>query len=555
MDNYLEALFKAVVQKRTLAIIILLMVLTGLSYAAINAPVYRWGDGSTYYMQELSIVNDHDIQYTWQDIQRIMSDRVNDVPAGMYLIKTADGRYFFGKDFTFALFASPFFALIGGNGILLFNALLLFCMILMGYLYLKKDNGILASGYAIIFFLLSTTFVYMFWANPDLYDAFLIMLGLFIWVKYTEKSDVRYLAVASLVLGLAAVSKAPDAVVFIPVALFELYKRRFTNLAIASGAFLLSIAIFCGYFYIQSGTFSFYGGDRLYYSGNYPFWDGYNSTNEAGSQAFSINAGNTISDLVDVNNLKIIPYNLFYYFFGRFTGMLWYFPLAIFALVSFVFQCKGIRYLKEHPEKLPILGAITLYILAYAVVLGDNYLGGGWAVGNRYFYIYPAFIFLLDKVDLKKLAVFLVIAFFTVLPLVMSPIATSNVPYSHTTKSPYTYFPLDMSQLGNLPMEGSGYQDNFGNTFTVFGSHPGFYEGSLVVSTSDMLIQSSTPIQRLNLSLLSDYNHYTGNISYNGFSEVVPISGEEMKTVTITGMKPIYSDSRQYVYEVKVVLD
>lgn len=81
----------------------------------------------------------------------------------MYLIKTIDGRYFFSKDFTFALLASPFFALTGKNGILLFNALLLFSMILMGYLYLKKDNGFPALGYSILFFLLSTTFVYMFW--------------------------------------------------------------------------------------------------------------------------------------------------------------------------------------------------------------------------------------------------------------------------------------------------------------------------------------------------------------------------------------------------------
>lgn len=56
------------------------------------------------------------------------------------------------------------------------------------------------------------------------------MLGLFIWLIYIEKSDVRYLAIASLVLGHAVVSKAPDAVVFIPIILLELYKRRFKNL-------------------------------------------------------------------------------------------------------------------------------------------------------------------------------------------------------------------------------------------------------------------------------------------------------------------------------------
>ena len=371
-------------QKRTLAIIILLLVLAGLAQAASNAPVNRWGDGSTYYMQVLSIVNDHDIQYTQSDIQRIMSNHMGDVPAGMFLIKTMDGRYFFSKDFTFCCSRLLFFALIGNNGILLFNALLLFCMILMGYLYLKKDNGILASGYSVIFFVLSTTFVYMFWMNADLYDAFLIMLGLFLWLIYIEKSDVRYLAIASFIMGLAAVSKAPDAVVFIPLFLFELYKKRFMNLAIASGAFLLSDRGFLRLFLHPERDHILLRRNQLSYSGNYPFHNGFDSTKEAGSRAFSLSSGDTISGMINLDNLKIIPYNLFYYFFGRFTGMLWYYPLAIFALVSFLFQCRNTRYLKEHPEKLCILAAIALYILTYAILIGNNYFGGLWAVGNRY---------------------------------------------------------------------------------------------------------------------------------------------------------------------------
>ena len=222
MDKYLQTLLKAVTQKRILAIIVLLLVLAGLAQAALNAPVNRWGDGSTYYMQVLSIVNDHDIQYTQTDIQRIMAHPLDDVPAGMYPSRPWTAGISSARISPMPFSRPPFFALIGNNGILLFNALLLFCMILMGYLYLKKDNGILASVYSVLFFMLSATYVYMYWMNPDLYDAFLIMLGLFLWLIYVKKADVRYLAIASLVLGLATVSKAPDAVVFIPLFLFEL---------------------------------------------------------------------------------------------------------------------------------------------------------------------------------------------------------------------------------------------------------------------------------------------------------------------------------------------
>ena len=540
--------------KLIISIIILALVLLALVTVALTSPIHRWADGSTYYMQVLSIVYDHDIQYTPADVQHIITYPLGDAPAGMFLIKTLDGRYFYGKDYSFSLFASFFYALIGTNGILLFNALMFFCMILMGYYYLRKYNGTLSIVYSLIFFGLSTLFVYMFWIEPDLYDGFLIMLGLFIWLIYIEKSDVRYLAIASLVLGLVAVSKAPDAVVFIPVFLFELYKRRYVNLLIASGAFLLVAGIFLGYFYLQSGTLSFYGGNRLYYVGNYPFWNSYDSAHEVGIQAFSLNAGNTLSDLFDLNNVKIIPYNIFYYFFGRFTGMLWYYPFAIFALVSLAFQGRRLQYFKEHPEKLCILGAIALYIFTYAVLIGDNYFGGGWAVGNRYFYIYPAFIFLVDKVDWKKAIIFLAIAMITVLPLVSAPIATSDNPGGHTYQFPYTYFPLDLSQLGNLPMTGHAFTEVSGYNFTVYGGNPRSYNGTLLVTSGDMLILSGQPIENLNMTLMAYFDYTNGSISTKGFSEEIPLTDKDIVPVTLTGMEPIYSDRRQYVYDIKVAL-
>ncbi len=381
------------------------------------------------------------------------------------------------------------------------------------------------------------------------------MLGLFIWLIYVKKSDVRYLAVASLVLGLATVAKTPDAVVFIPLAMFELYKRRFTNLMVALGAFAIILVIFYGYFYMQSGTLSFYGGDRLVYTNNFPLWGGYDSVNEAGAQAFSINSGDTISALINTNNLKIIPYNLFYYFFGRFTGMLWYYPFAALALISFLYQCRNVSYVKEHPEKLCILGAIALYIFTYAVLIGDNYFGGGWAVGNRYFYIYPAFIFLLDKVDPKKLAVFLAIALITILPLVSDPIGVSTNINTHTTQFPFTYFPLELSQLGNLPMWGQSLQDGYGNSFTVYQAHAEIYNGTLMVAQSDILLLSGKPIQHLDLSLYSDFSYNNGTVTSNGFVEKVHLLDMELKRVKLTDLKPIYSDSRQYVYEVNVAFE
>jgi len=89
------------------------------------------GDSSTYYMQISSISEDFDIEYSPVDIQRALDNRFGDLPAVLILIKTATGRYYYGKEYSYALFAAPFHLFLGDRGILLFNAVLFWLMILM----------------------------------------------------------------------------------------------------------------------------------------------------------------------------------------------------------------------------------------------------------------------------------------------------------------------------------------------------------------------------------------------------------------------------------------
>lgn len=154
---------------------------------------------------------------------------------------------------------------------------------------------------------------------------------------------------------------------------------------------------------------------------------------------------------------------------------------------------------------------------------------------------------------MKKLIVFLAIALITVLPLVSNPIGVSDDPYKHTTQSPYNYFPIELSQLGNLPIRGSIFQDGYGNSFTVYQTYPEIYNNSLLARPPfDMLILSQTPVQRMDLSLVSESRQGNVTVDANGFIEVVHLAEAELKRITITGMKPVYSDKRQYVYDIKV---
>jgi hypothetical protein len=132
-------------------------------------------------MQISSIVEDKDIQYQQIDLQRALDTSFDDLPAGVFLIRTAAGTYYFGKEFSYALFAAPFFKFLGIQGILIFNALMFWSMILMGFLYLrtKGNSDIVALGTSSLFFIVSTAFVYIFWVHSEIYIMFLLTLGLF----------------------------------------------------------------------------------------------------------------------------------------------------------------------------------------------------------------------------------------------------------------------------------------------------------------------------------------------------------------------------------------
>jgi hypothetical protein len=199
------------------------------------------------------------------------------------------------------------------------------------------------------------------------------------------------------------------------------------------------------------------------------------STGEAGQTISAIvepgqhgmTMGNSLVQAV-VFRLTSIDYmngfiNAIYYFFGRFTGLVWYYPLAAFALISFlilairsqVHEQKIVGPMPElikNPVQYLILTGIILNILFFLFINGSNYFGGQHAVGNRYFWVYPAFLFLIGRVNLKLIIPFILIALVTVVPIISDPVSNSQSPQSHTFILPYPLFPFEYNQVRNLPL-------------------------------------------------------------------------------------------------------
>jgi len=553
----------------SITILCVFLILFGvLASTSLSAPIHRWADSSSYYMQISSIVEDHDIRYQPVDIQRALQNRFDDLPAGLYLIKNDDGNYFYGKEFSYALFASPFFFLLGNSGILFFNALMFCFMILMGFFYLrKKGNSPLLSLFtAFLFFILSTAVVYIFWIHVEIYNMFLIMAGIFFWSLYTEdpKKDTYFLS-AAFIFGLATVAKLPNCLLFLPFLCHEVYNKQFKRSLSILVMFLIPILLFYGFFYFETGSMSFYGGNRLSYMNQYPFIGGFDSINESGQPGFSVEEGR-ISALVTTDILTKSPFNFFYYFFGRFTGMFWYYPLTGFALLSFVLSLVSLRNhtseqntilstMRQNPLRYLVFIGIILNILFYIIVIGNNYLGGQHAIGNRYFYIFPAFLFLIGKIDLKVIVPFIVIALFTVIPLISDPIDTSRLPEKHTFEVPYTILPVEYSQINNLPLWTHQYTSSDYSIYDIDGKGIFSFDPKYIIinGTSHWIIKTKTKNQNVSFMIFStDTREKQIVFTSESHSTEIIINGTNARMVALPLSQAVYEDAEYRIYLFKI---
>jgi hypothetical protein len=535
---------------------------------SLSAPVHRVGDSSTYYLQISSIVNDFNIEYQPIDIHRAILNKFDDLPYGLLLIKTNDGKYFYGKEFSYAIFASPFFALLSNSGILLFNALMFWLMILFGYLYLsKKGNSLILSFFtSLLFFFLSVAVVYVLWIHVEIYNMFLITIGIYILSVYIEnQKNEKYLILSAFVFGIATIAKLPNCLLFLPIIFYELYNRNFKRVFGVFLILLLPIIIFYGFFYLETGSLSFYGGNRLYYTDQFPFINGFNNFNECGRQAFSVEEGR-ISALVTTDVITKTPFNFFYYFFGRFSGMIWYYPLAGFALISFIF---GLFCLEKHAHKknhfissikknpLPclIFIGIILNILFYIIIIGNNYLGGEHAIGNRYFYIFPAFLFLISKVEIKFFIPFIIIALFTTAPLISDPISVTLRPENHTFAFPYNIFPVEYSQMNNIPIWIHKYKSSDYSIYNINGNCIFYFDQNLIITngTTQWLIKTKMENPVLSLLIINaDEKKQYVEFSSESYVNYIFLDNLVTEKIDIPLADAVYADTEYRIYPLNV---
>ncbi len=479
---------------------------------------YLFSDEAVYYMMAESIVYDRDLEYTPQDLQRVYEEGWYAGPQGVFLTKLTDGRIVYSKSFVFALFLAPFLAVFGFHGFLILNMLLLFLMIWMGWAYLRQFNGSQISlMLSLTFFLLSASFLYTFWLAPETFNMFCITAGLFLWIYERDEGGdagasgmsrssfrrtcaplrfVRWLVatpegrlfLAPVPIAIAGASKLPNILFIFPIVadiVFEGYtalvhthtrasdeNRWFwrspafwmsaKKFLLVTFIFVAVVGVFYGLQYVLTGHFNPYAGDRKTFHWNFPF------ASQGGWEDGTRLSNDDYQQTQFYFHPKSLLYNVYYYVFGRFTGVLPYFFCALLALYYFgrslfALPVKGrqdasaLRRAKpRHDETLRrvfIVLTIGASIFAYIYKAPANYQGGGGAFGNRFFLnIYPAFLFLVTLIPgIRSLAVGWLVGSLFLAQSLVNPFQTSYYPAAHAFRFPFRLLPVELTLVDTLP--------------------------------------------------------------------------------------------------------
>jgi hypothetical protein len=333
-----------------------------------------------------------------------------------------------------------------------------YCSFLFLHARMPAATATLLAG---AFVMVSIVPVYVVWIEPDLFNFALGLLAYFCWL-YKEVAPPAHISrrtawlmtgrsdlLAAVLLGVATFSKPWSALLFPPIVLWLLYRRRLGR-AIASSVVFLAVTL--GLFGVNmaiSGDWNYQGGgaNRRTCYWEFPFQTAKSQIDVCAEKARDEALGHIIfNKSVFWTNLT---HNLWWFFTGRFAGLVPYFFPAVFALVGFL------TALRRRPVwQYFVLAACVGQILTFIISVPYTWNGGGGSVGNRYFMgAYGAFLFLMPPVTRSAIALvpWAIGALFTA-PLILNPFVTSSQPGNHSKSGPFRWLPPELTLVYDWPI-------------------------------------------------------------------------------------------------------
>ncbi len=427
-----------------------------------------FSDEATYHMMAYSLAFDGDLRYEPKDLARVYELGYSAGPSGIFLKRDPEsGAIYYSKAFAYSLAAAPFVRAFNDNGFLLLHALLFGVVLAAGYAYLKRAvSDANAATYALTYFLASVCLVYFFWITPEWFNLSLIFLATFLWL-YKEAppggeegahfARIHWLEgnwtdiAAALLFGIASYSKPPNIIIAGFFFMWLLYQRRWQRFAAGAVVFALVVVAFFAVTTANTGDWNYMGGDRKTFNAvsGYPFSTPIDTFDSVGIPM--------VTNLEDYKDRIPVPRalaaDLIYVWVGRNAGLLVYMFPAVMAIMMFL---AAPRRSLRGPHAF-VLAAWTASILAYVLVIPDNWIGGGGTIGSRYFVsAYPLLFFLIPAgAGLVGAVSAWAIASLFLSQIMLNPYASSHDPSMHTKAFPFRMLPVELTLLNNLPFNTS----------------------------------------------------------------------------------------------------
>jgi hypothetical protein len=403
--------------------LLLLALAWGLSGRRGPLPV---GDEATPVMMVQSLWHDHNLTYSQADLDRAQA-LWGEGPAGLTLFTDDGGKTLrYGRPVAYPLAALPFYAVFGVRGIALLNMALFLAMAIASLRLLAEDDGspLFVAG----FFFASAALAYAFRLEPEVFLMACVFFPLLTWrrLEGEGRRDLALLAGSGLLLGAAITASPLLGLLGLPILIDLAARRRWRGFAALVLAAILAAGLLALIQRAGTGEWSAFGGvQRRTFDAEFPLesprdlWQKY----RAEETSPGIAAG-----------LRLLPRNLLYLVAGRFTGLLPYFPFALFALILYL------PGRKDRPRNL--LAATLLLYAGLVLILHPHDFGGSPGfLGSRYLALaYPAFLFLPRRLEARRSLVFpcLAAGLWTATALLQPPPATP---------SPFHRLPLELTLI------------------------------------------------------------------------------------------------------------
>ena len=576
-----EGLFASRPTVVTLAALSCFLLTVPLTIGKPGQPPTLKADEPAYYLMALSLARDFDLRYLPADGDRLLEEFPFASTHNLILM-TSDGwsTAHYGKPLAYPLFAAPFAALFGANGMVFLNMALFVAMLWLAAVFLARRTApATAAAFACGLLLLSACSRYVFWLQPEVFNMFGVFGALY-WGFENRRRTLWLTALSGVLLALPTYNKPMFAALALALAGAFLLRRQWRTAAVWTAGFAVTLALLAAMSQRMTGQILPYLGSdvraavRVCEPGGWPpeiiearRIEEAQRAGAPGPAAGSTSAnaipesptGNAFTWLFRIPRQSVgeVVENTGYFLVGRHAGLLPYHPFTGIALALFL-----LRGPRDRDRWLLLLSLVAVagYFLLF---IGWNWQGGGGFVGNRYFVsVVPAFLFLVPgRIPPWTLPAGFTAAGLFAGAMVLAPFGVT-VPaptlQAHTRNAPLRYLPLELS-LRNVP----GYERRAAAGMSVMGRADRVLArgGSWWVAArgpSEILIESRQRFDSLVLGVSSPVAPNTLRLRLDGGArvDVEVTEADKAQRVTLRSGKPHKvrrrDGHRSYVHRLRV---